>query len=532
MTTTTSTTTTAMTTTTEAPGSEAPAAPRRATRARRHLAGIRVRIVVGYLMLTTIGFVVAILVTRQVQHARVDREIEQEQAQEMAELRRLAGGRNPTTGELFGADVAAIFTTFLDRNVPSDDEAFYTIVDGRPFRYSTASPPLFDDPQFLGQWDVAVPTVTVASTEIGDVGEVRSLAVPLFAGERVAGVFVVASFPADDHGEVEQVVRVIALTGAGVLLVSVVLAWSLAGRVLRPVRALTATAKQITDSDLSARIPVEGRDELAELGSTFNEMVERLDAGFRAQRQFLDDVAHELRTPITIARGHLEVLGDDPVERAETIEVVTDELDRMGRYVSDLLLLAKAEQPDFLVPEPIDVGELALDLHHRLAIGRRTWVLDAAPAVGAVIVAADRDRLVQAVVNLATNAVQHTDEGDEIGIGAEFADGTVRLWVRDTGPGIDPAVAATLFDRASRAATSRARRPDGTGLGLSIVDAIARAHGGTVSVDSSGSRGATFMISLPGAEVSPWPPPLLAPPMPPPAARGEPRSRHTTETDR
>ena len=255
--------------------------------------------------------------------------------------------------------------------MPSDDEAFYTLVGGQRFDASTASPPLFDDPQFLSSWLVSAPTSSTATTEVRDVrsqpvGEVRSLAVPLLRGSEVGGVFVVASFPAGDLGEVDDVVRLITLTGLTVIVVTTALAWSLAGRVLRPVRQLTATARQITESDLSARIPVDGHDELAELGGTFNEMVERLDQGFTAQRRFIDDVAHELRTPITIARGHLEVLGDDPVERAETVAVVTDELDRMSRYVSDLLVLAKAEQPDFLVTAPIDLGELALDLHVRL----------------------------------------------------------------------------------------------------------------------------------------------------------------------
>ena len=163
-------------------------------------------------------------------------------------------------------------------------------------------------------------------------------------------MFVVAFFPDADQAEIAQVIRVAALIGLAVLAVSSVLAWTLAGRVLSPVREMTRTARRITGSDLSARIPVEGHDELAELGHTFNDMVERVEEGFRAQRRFLDDVAHELRTPITIARGHLEFLGDDPVERAETIEIVTEELDRMSRYVGELLLLAKARAAR--VPRP------------------------------------------------------------------------------------------------------------------------------------------------------------------------------------
>jgi two-component system OmpR family sensor kinase len=471
---------------------------------RRALASVRVRIVVGYLVLMTVGLVTAVLVTRQVQLARVDREIEQEQAQEVEELRRLAEGTDPRTGQPFGDDAAAIFDVFLDRNVPSDDEAFYALTATRTFQ-STAAPPLFADQRFADSWRVATPTTSRLETTSGDVGEVRSLAVPLSVDGEIAGIFVVASFPADDQREVGELVRLISLVAVAVLALSTAVAWSLAGRVLRPVRQLTATARGITESDLSARIPVDGHDELAELGATFNDMVERLDRGFTAQRRFLDDVAHELRTPITIARGHLEVLGDDPAERAETVAVVTDELDRMSRYVSDLLVIAKAEQPDFLALGPLDLGELALDLHMRLrGLAPRRWVIDDAPPVGVVTIVADRDRLEQAVLNLATNAVQHTADGDEIGLTIGAAGRKAWFSVRDTGPGVDPAVADTLFGRYARAATSRTARPDGAGIGLSIVDAIARAHGGRAAVAPGHGAGATFVVTIP---LPTWAPP-------------------------
>jgi signal transduction histidine kinase len=470
---------------------------------------VRVRIALGYLVLLASALAVAMIVTRQVQHARADREIEQEQAQETEELRRLATGVDPATGEPFGDDVAAIFTTFLGRNVPSDDEAFYTLLDGEPFDSSAAAPPLFEDPQFLAAWQVGEPTVTTATTDIGGVGEVRALAVPLVRGGEVAGVFVVASFPADDHREVEQVVRVIAVAGLVVLVISTVLVWSLAGRVLRPVRELTTTARRITETDLSRRIPVTGSDELAELGTTFNAMLDRLEEGFGHQRQFLDDVAHELRTPITIVQGHVDLLGDDPDERAESIAVIDDELDRMNRYVTDLLVLAKAEQGDLLHLEPVDLGEFAANVRQRVdSLGDRLWVVDAAPRPGTIAIEADSGRLMQAMLNLATNAVQHTGAGDEIGIGVE-ADGPrdaphhVRLWVRDTGPGIPPEIIDQMFQRRFRGAASRARRVEGMGIGLSIVDAIAKAHGGGASARNEPGSGARFVITIPAGPITP-----------------------------
>lgn len=129
---------------------------------------------------------------------------------------------------------------------------------------------------------------------------------------------------------------VIAAIGAAI-------AWVAVGKVLDPLRLLTKTARSITESDLSQRIVVTGSDEIAELAKTFNQMLDRLDAAFSSQRDFINDASHELRTPITIIRGYLELLGDDPKERRETSEIVNDELERMSRFIDDLLLLAKAE---------------------------------------------------------------------------------------------------------------------------------------------------------------------------------------------
>lgn len=472
---------------------------------RRSLARIRVRIVAGYLLLLLAALAVTILWTRRVQLARVDREIAQQQAQEVDELRLLAGGVDPETGQLFGADAGRIIDVFLSRNVPSDDEGLYALVDGQEPQASRGSPDLFEDPQFLAAWSaVDRPTQLETSTDVPGAGEVRSLAVPIRVGDEVNGVFVVASFPDDDQREVDEVVLVISIAGLAMLVLTTAVAWSIAGRILRPVRDLSAAARSVTESDLSARIPVDGHDELADLGTTFNEMLDRLEAGFEHQRRFLNDVAHELRTPITIARGHLEFVGDDPTERAETIEIVTDELDRMSRYVSDLLTIAKAEQPDFLDERPVDVGDLVAEAHQRAqALGRRTWVLDAAPPPGVLAITADPERLRQALMNLAGNAVQHTDEDGEIGLGATAANGELRLWVRDTGPGVEPDVAATVFDRFARGATSRSTRPEGAGIGLSIVAAIARAHGGRVDLDTS-PAGATFTLCLPFVTFPGW----------------------------
>jgi signal transduction histidine kinase len=267
-----------------------------------------------------------------------------------------------------------------------------------------------------------------------------------------------------------------------------------AGRVLAPLRLLADTARSIGESDLTRRIPVTGRDEIADLSRTFNAMLDRLEAAFATQRQFVSDASHELRTPITIVRGHLELLGDDPEERRETIALVTDELDRMSRFVDDLLVLAKAERDDFLRVAEVELGALTDELLEKAtALGDRGWRLESR---GEAVLVADRQRLTQAVMGLAQNAVEHTNSGDPVWLGTDADRREARLWVRDSGPGVAAEDQERIFARFARASASR-RRSEGAGLGLAIVRAIAEAHGGRVALSSRPGDGATFTVIIP-----------------------------------
>jgi signal transduction histidine kinase len=239
---------------------------------------------------------------------------------------------------------------------------------------------------------------------------------------------------------------------------------------------------------------VDGTDEVAELGRTFNHMLDRLDAAFTTQQHFLDDAGHELRTPITIVRGHLELLDEDTDEHRETLALVLDELDRMTRIVDDLLLLAKVEQPDFLQPEQLDLDTLTRGWHTRAtSLADRDWKL---AHVADLDLMADGQRLTQAVMNLALNAAQHTEAGDTIELGSVVVENSARLWVRDRGPGVHPEDQQRIFERFARGGTGR-RRSEGAGLGLAIVSAIAQAHGGNVELTSRQGGGSTFTIVLP-----------------------------------
>jgi signal transduction histidine kinase len=456
------------------------------------LSSVRVRILFSSMLLLAVAITATELVVRRAIHLQLDRRIDADLVQETKELRRLAGGNDPETGERFGADVERIFDVFFDRNVPVRGEAFLSFIDGElDQRSRTVTEYALDqDDALIETWtSVTGADRSLAGSVETPAGAVRYLAVPV--GER--GVFVAVIFRDLEAEELQPALRAIVWVGLAMLLIGAALAWRVASRVLRPVKLVTETARAITETDLTRRIPVEGDDEVSRLSRTFNAMLDRLEGAFHAQRAFVDDAGHELRTPITIIRGHLELLEDDPVRRRETVDLVMDELDRMSRIVNDLLLLAKAEEPDFLDLSVVDVTSLTTEtLAKARAIAPRRWI---AGNVGRGRVVADRQRITQALIALADNAANHTGPDDQIEIGSLVVGGEARLWVQDTGPGIAPEDRERIFERFARGGARR--RSVGAGLGLAIVQAIARAHRGRVELASVLGRGATFTVVIP-----------------------------------
>ncbi len=458
---------------------------------QRLFSSARSRILASYIVLLLFSTVVGTVALRQVLQSRAGERVDEALVQETEEFRRLAqDGRDPRTSRPFGDDVEAIFEVFLSRNVPGEGEAFYTFVSGRPHRERFA-PGL--ETIRVAEIDALASTTTSqgGEAEVADGRRIRYVAVPVGPGDRATGVFAVALDLSGELDEVNDALRLASAVSIGVLIIASLLAWVVAGRVLAPLLVLRDTARSISESDLTRRIPVRGDDELADLARSFNDMVDRLEEAFASQKSFISDAGHELRTPITIIRGHLDVMGTDPEERAETLELVGDELDRMGRLVNDLLLLAKANRPDFLQPETIDIADLTHELFAKAsALAPRDWRLG---GVGSGRIVADRQRLTQAIMNLSQNAASHTHEGDAIELGSSMVNGGAELWVKDTGPGIAPEAQERIFDRFVRLDGTG----EGAGLGLAITAAIAEAHGGRVQVDSRQGAGARFTVSIP-----------------------------------
>jgi two-component system, OmpR family, sensor kinase len=460
----------------------------------------RSRILIAYVVLLALAAALGLFGFRHALLLRLDDEVDDAMRQEVLELDRLLeDGRDPDTGRPF-TSLRELFDTYFARNVPSRDEALIGFVEGKRYKSSTlARFPLDRIPEDALSYGAAL-----ASRSPGEEGRATEridteLGEAHFRAQRIdfrddVGAFLVLILPANEKEEIGDLLTYGGAAALGVLLIASACAWLIAGRVLRPVRLLTETAQSISQSDLTQRIEVRGTGEAADMARSFNAMLDRLEAVFRSQREFVQDTNHELRDPLTIVRGHLELLGDDPEERDRTVKLVLDELDRMGRIVDDLQLLAEVDQPGFLRLEWIQ-GELFAEelISKAKALAPRRWTLERA-ADGTFL--ADRHRLTEAVMNLAHNAVQHTDEDDAIAIGTVVSNGEVHISVRDTGTGISVSDQTRIFDRFTRGSDAHVRYRGG-GLGLAIVKAVAEAHGGRVGLESRLGEGSTFTMVVP-----------------------------------
>ncbi|MGB3642359.1 MAG: HAMP domain-containing sensor histidine kinase [Rivularia sp. (in: cyanobacteria)] len=481
----------------------------------------RTRILLWYVLIITFIFFVSIPAFRQILYARVDTRVRRELMEKIQTFNRLI--ENEADTEEFSEteseqiedsdwvhepdsrlvrpsskqELKDFFNAFLAKQLPEDDTFLITFVDGKFFKSSPRGRPrIFDrDSELMRRWATLVQPEEGEEDFNDDTGGIIYMNQPVKIQGETLGVFVVAHTINGEREEVIEAVSVVIQVSTVVVLIALILSWIASGRVLAPLRSFSATTRSISESDLSQRIPVRGKDELAEVATTFNEMMDRLEATFTTQRNFINDAGHELRTPITIIRGHLELMdNDNPEEVQETATLVIDELDRMSRFVEDLILLTKAERPDFLLLETVDVQSFTDELFAKAqALAERNWCLDKT-AKGMIIF--DRQRLTQAVMNLAQNATQHTTNTDTITIGSAIDKGRIKFWVRDTGEGINHKDRQRIFERFARAANSR-RRSEGAGLGLSIVKAIAEAHYGEVTLISQPGKGAVFCISLP-----------------------------------
>jgi len=302
--------------------------------------------------------------------------------------------------------------------------------------------------------------------------------------------------------------RAVLLAGGAATLMAAIVGLLVSRGLTAPISSLTSAASQMSDGDLSTRALVHGEDEIGQLARQFNQMAEGLEASFSelaaerdSLRRFMADASHELRTPITALKTFNELLqgaaGGDSAVRDEFLAESQAQLDRLEWITEHLLDLSRLEAGlaalDMADHDTGELMETAAAAFKALA-HERGITLSAKQPTSPIEVRCDRRRIELALANLLDNALKFTRPGGVVEIGAEQVGESVRLWVRDTGPGIDPGDLPHIFERFYR---GRDRRVEGSGLGLAIVHSITQAHGGQVSVQSELGAGSCFAIEFP-----------------------------------
>lgn len=294
-----------------------------------------------------------------------------------------------------------------------------------------------------------------------------------------------------------------ALIGAGIALV---LGIVLSRTLTRPIRELTNATHAVSDGDLSQQVPVRSNDELGELARAFNRMSTELSRSVNARKQMTADIAHELRTPLSLILGHAEAVHDGvlPPTR-ENFEIIRDEATRLEHLINDLRTLSLADAGELSIqlqtiePERL-INEVASLYQYQTQRKNITFSLDVARHLPAIEV--DPGRMTQVLTNILDNALRHTPEGGTVMLSARDLENQVELAIQDSGPGLDAEALERIFERFYRADPSRQRVDGGSGLGLAIAKSIVQAHGGQLSAESEPGQGLKVRVLLPKKSIA------------------------------
>jgi two-component system OmpR family sensor kinase len=340
--------------------------------------------------------------------------------------------------------------------------------------------------------------ITFDFTPPGESRTFLAVGQPLRIGDQVFGALIVAKKKTElTHGWLSLVALLLVALGVG-LVVAGGLAWYLSRRLARPVLALSAAADRIAGGRYDIAVPdVPGSGEVSHLANRFREMASRLSEAEEQERNFLMSVSHELRTPLTAIRGHVEAMREglaaDPESRAESLDVVAVEAERLERLVGDVLDLAKLDAHRFTVlHEEVDMGRLVDQVYAVFGEEARRRGIDyRCEAAASPVIVSDGDRVFQIVSNLLSNAFRWTPDGGRVELALAAANGTVSVSVADTGTGIKPNERERIFR------PFWSRDGSGTGLGLAIARELAVALGGRIMLESEPGTGSRFDLVLP-----------------------------------
>ncbi len=333
---------------------------------------------------------------------------------------------------------------------------------------------------------------------------IRIVTVPIVEGPRITNIVQVASSLEDVEKALKTLLLILSITIPSLLAVASVGGHFLANRALRPVDEVTNTARAITSHNLNRRIRIKKtKDEIGRLAETFNEMISRLDESFRKTRQFSGNASHELKTPLTVLKGEIEVA----LRRARTgdeyraiLKSNLEEINNMTRIVDDLLLLSRADTGEVpLTKSTVDLSEFLSDIQVQAQLLATSRSIDVYfHDHHRILALADPLRLKSMMLNLIENGIKYSLPGGRIDITLEKQNGSAVITVSDQGIGIPQEAVSHIFDRFYRVDKARSRKEGGSGLGLSICKWIAEAHGGSISVKSELGKGSTFIVRIPG----------------------------------
>lgn len=331
---------------------------------------------------------------------------------------------------------------------------------------------------------------------------VRVLIAPILEAGRVINVVTVGI----SLENMMKTLRRFDLIMAAVLPLGLLLAggggWLLARRALKPVDSMTQAVRRISGEHLQERLPETGSgDELDRLANTLNEMLGRLEDSFRQVRQFSADASHELQTPLTILKGEIEVALRSPRSLEEYQRVLhscLEEIERIGRLVGGLLLLARADAGVLRLDlQSVDLPELVTEVVTRMRrLAEEKSILLRSDFSEPISIQGDKEHLQRLLLNLVDNAIKYTQPGGLVTVSLKGDDHQVRIIVTDTGIGLSPSEQEQIFTRFYRSAEAKSQG-GGAGLGLCLVRSIAEAHGGSIEVDSTLGQGSTFTVVLP-----------------------------------
>lgn len=472
---------------------------------------VRGRILAAILVVTAFSMAGAGFTAHLVQRDRVLQQIDERLMSRVESVRLVVSGARATDVQGTGssspqfsphATTRSALEAVFSRVLPERHESSLGVIDGKAALVSAVDVDvhLEDDPALVARIVDEVSDGSVRlGTSVGALGTLRYIATPVtIEGDPQQGVYITAydiEAELQDSNSASLTYAIVA--SFGLVLVGLV-GWLVAGRLLRPLRDLREAASRISATDLTERIPVHGRDDLSGLTFTVNTMLDRIDGAVTAQRQLLNDVRHELKTPITIVHGQLEVADpEDPNDVRQSIAIAIDELDRMSALVDEIEALADSQQAR-LGRVPVDIADFTDQVFAKIATDSgHEWNLAESASVMAAI---DPARVTQAWLQLADNASKYSPTGSPISIGSRVVDDTpvdgnlIEFWVADQGPGIPKDMEDRIFERFGRVEAKRGIR--GSGLGLPIVAAIAKAHGGRVTLSSS-PVGSRFGVEIP-----------------------------------